>query len=77
MMPQMGGFAFLAALNDRRLLDVALPVVVLTAKELTRDEHKTLAGYAHRVIQKGSYTGDQLELEVRRALQAPWQSARP
>ena len=77
MMPQMGGFAFLAALNDRRLLDVALPVVVLTAKELTREEHKILAGYAHRVIQKGSYTGDQLEHEVRRALQQRWQSSRP
>ncbi len=74
MMPEMGGFAFLAALDDRRLLDVALPVVVLTAKELTREEHKLLAGYAHKVIQKGSYTGDQLEREVRRALQAPWQS---
>ncbi|MEO6800805.1 MAG: response regulator [Rhodanobacter sp.] len=76
MMPQMSGFAFLAALNDRRLLDVALPVVVLTAKELTRDEHNTLAGYAHKVIQKGSYSGDQLEHEVRRALQARWQTAR-
>ncbi len=77
MMPQMGGFAFLAALNDRRLLDLALPVVVLTAKELTRDEHEILAGYAHRVIQKGNYTGDQLANEVRRALQHRWQSSRP
>ncbi|MEO7053167.1 MAG: response regulator [Rhodanobacter sp.] len=77
MMPQMGGFAFLAALNDRRLLDVALPVVVLTAKELTRDEHKVLAGYAHNVIQKGSYSGDQLEQEVRRALQARWRVSKP
>jgi signal transduction histidine kinase/CheY-like chemotaxis protein len=77
MMPQMSGFAFLAALNDRRLLDVALPVVVLTAKELTREEHKVLAGYAQNVIQKGSYTGDQLEHEVRRALQARWQASGP
>jgi hypothetical protein len=77
MMPQMSGFAFLAALNDRRLLDVALPVVVLTAKELTRQEHKVLAGYAQNVIQKGSYTGDQLEHEVRRALQARWQASGP
>ncbi|MEO8777402.1 MAG: response regulator, partial [Rhodanobacter sp.] len=77
MMPQMGGFAFLAELNDRRLLDVALPVVVLTAKELTRDEQEILAGYAHQVIQKGSYTGHQLEREVRRALQARWQASRP
>ncbi|MEO7050120.1 MAG: response regulator [Rhodanobacter sp.] len=77
MMPQMGGFAFLAELNDRRLLDVALPVVVLTAKELTRDEQEVLAGYAHNVIQKGSYTGDQLEREVRRALQSRWQASKP
>jgi signal transduction histidine kinase/CheY-like chemotaxis protein len=77
MMPQMDGFAFLAALNGRRLLDAALPVVVLTAKELTLGERKILAGYVDTVIQKGSYTGDQLEQEVRHALQPRWQWSRP
>ena len=74
MMPQMDGFAFLAALNNRGTLDAALPVVVLTAKELTQVERKILGGYAHDVIQKGSYTCDQLEQEVRRALQSRRQS---
>ena len=73
MMPEMDGFAFLAVLNDRHLLDIALPVVVLTAKELTRGEREILAGFAHKVIQKGSYTGGQLEQEVRRALKPQWQ----
>jgi signal transduction histidine kinase/CheY-like chemotaxis protein len=73
MMPEMDGFAFLAVLNDRHLLDIALPVVVLTAKELTRGEREILAGFAHKVIQKGSYTGSQLEQEVRRALKPQWQ----
>jgi signal transduction histidine kinase/CheY-like chemotaxis protein len=77
MMPQMDGFAFLAALNDRRLLDIALPVVVLTAKELTRGEHELLAGYSDKVIQKGSYTGNQLEQEVRRSLNSWRQWSRP
>lgn len=77
MMPQMDGFAFLAALNDRRLLDIALPVVVLTAKELTRGEHSLLAGYADKVIQKGSYAGNQLEQEVRRSLNSWRQWSRP
>ncbi|MGH8112334.1 MAG: response regulator [Rhodanobacteraceae bacterium] len=72
MMPQMDGFAFLAALNGRRLLDAALPVVVLTAKELTLGERKILAGQANNIIEKGGYTGDQLEQEVRRALQPRW-----
>ena len=73
MMPEMDGFAFLAVLNDRHLLDIALPVVVLTAKELTRGEREILAGFAHKVMQKGSYTGSQLEQEVRRALKPQWQ----
>ncbi|MEO8809007.1 MAG: response regulator [Rhodanobacter sp.] len=77
MMPQMDGFAFLAALNDRRLLDVALPVVVLTAKELTRDEQEILSRFADKAIQKGDYSGNQLEQEIRRSLNSWRQWSRP
>ena len=69
MMPGMDGFAFLDAL---RAQDGAtpVPVIVLTAKELTQVERTELSGRTNRVIAKGSYSGSQLEQEVRRALAA-------
>ncbi len=69
MMPEMDGFAFIEALHAQG--DASLPVVVLTAKELTRAEQQRLAGHVQNVIEKGSYTQAQLEQEVRRALAAP------
>ncbi|WP_187775745.1 response regulator [Luteimonas suaedae] len=67
MMPHMGGFAFLDALRAKEGA-AAVPVIVLTAKELTQDEQQELSGRARKVIAKGSYSGSQLEQEVRRAL---------
>jgi CheY-like chemotaxis protein len=52
MMPEMDGFAFLRTLRanpDWR--DV--PVVVLTAKDVTTEDRRRLAGRADRVLQKG------------------------
>ena len=66
MMPGMDGFAFLDALREQG--DGSLPVVVLTAKELTRAEQERLSGHVRNVIEKGRYTQAQLEDEVRRAL---------
>ena len=66
MMPGMDGFAFLDALREQG--DGSLPVVVLTAKELTRAEQERLSGHVRNVIEKGRYTQAQLESEVRRAL---------
>ena len=69
MMPQMGGFAFLDALRAKGTQN-ALPVVVLTAKELTLQEQRTLADRAITIIAKGSYSSNELEQEIRRALAA-------
>ena len=69
MMPEMDGFAFLDALHDGGDND-APPVVVLTAKALTRDEQRRLAGQARSVIEKGSCSQAELEQEVRRAIDA-------
>jgi CheY-like chemotaxis protein len=63
MMPEMDGFEFLDILRQdpaRR----ALPVVVVTAKELTADERRFLESRAATVLQKGSYRRDQLTAEV-------------
>ena len=52
MMPEMDGFAFLRALRAKREWR-DIPVVVLTAKDVTADERRRLAGQADRVLQKG------------------------
>lgn len=55
MMPEMDGFAVLDALKaDTTLSEV--PVIVVTAKELTAIERQRLAGKAKSLLQKGSFT---------------------
>jgi CheY-like chemotaxis protein len=52
MMPEMDGFAFLRALRaEADWRDI--PVVVLTAKDVTAEDRRRLAGRADRVLQKG------------------------
>ncbi len=55
MMPEMDGFAVLDALKtDKALSEV--PVIVVTAKELTAIERQRLAGKARSLLQKGLFT---------------------
>ncbi|MCJ2127953.1 response regulator [Methylobacterium sp. E-045] len=52
MMPEMDGFGFLRVLRAKpEWRDI--PVVVLTAKDVTADDRRRLAGQADRVLQKG------------------------
>lgn len=67
MMPRMDGFAFLDALHGKGSA-ANIPVIVLTAKELTLAEQQELSSRASKVFAKGRYSGGQLEEEVRRAL---------
>ena len=73
MMPEMDGFGFLRALRARPDGDV--PVVVLTAKEITRDEKESLNRQADRVIAKGSMSlaeiGRQLRVLYARSASEP------
>jgi hypothetical protein len=39
--------------------------VVLTAKDLTLDDHQRLNGYVERILQKGAYSREELLREVR------------
>ncbi|TXN01295.1 response regulator [Methylobacterium sp. WL64] len=51
MMPELDGFGFLRLLRTRpEWYDI--PVVVLTAKDVTADDFRQLAGQADRVVQK-------------------------
>jgi len=55
MMPEMDGFAVLEALKQSDALS-DIPVIVVTAKELTSQERQRLAGQADSLLQKGSFT---------------------
>ena len=63
MMPEMDGFQFAEELRENKdWLDV--PVVVITAKDLTSKDHNRLKGNVEAIMQKGSYTKDELLSEV-------------
>jgi CheY-like chemotaxis protein len=67
MMPEMDGFEFVTRLReDSACHDV--PVVVLSAKDLTADERELLNHTVQAVFQKGSYNREALLTEVRELL---------
>ena len=69
MMPEMNGFEFLAELRQREEWR-SIPVVVVTAKELTADERSRLQGQVEKLVQKGAYSRDALLAEVRDLVKA-------
>jgi hypothetical protein len=63
MMPEMDGFEFVARLRA----DPAhrnIPIVVLTAKELSPDERARLNGQVAKIIQKGSLQLEEVMVEL-------------
>lgn len=67
MMPGMDGFAVIEKLQSTP--DTAdIPVIVVTAKELTLEEKKRLNGYIQKLMQKGDFMNDDLADEVRALL---------
>ena len=63
MMPEMDGFEFAEKLRENKdWLDI--PVVVITAKDLTKEDHKRLKGNVEAIMQKGSYSKNELLTEV-------------
>jgi CheY-like chemotaxis protein/anti-sigma regulatory factor (Ser/Thr protein kinase) len=69
MMPEMNGFEFLTELRARPEWR-AVPVVVVTARDLTDTDRRRLSGTVERVIQKSGHGGDDLLREVGEALAA-------
>lgn len=55
MMPEIDGFAVIDALKQSPTMH-DIPVIVVTAKELTPQERQRLAGQADSLLQKGSFT---------------------
>jgi signal transduction histidine kinase/DNA-binding response OmpR family regulator/ligand-binding sensor domain-containing protein/protocatechuate 3,4-dioxygenase beta subunit len=69
MMPELDGFEFLEALRLRNLAR-QVPVIVITAKDLTAEDHRRLNGGVERIIQKGALSQEQL-LEMVRSVARP------
>ena len=67
MMPEMDGFEFMQELRKRPQCH-DIPVIVITAKDLTPEDHRRLNGEVERIIQKGTTSGEQLLAEVRAIL---------
>ena len=67
MMPEMNGFEFVRNLRQHSQWR-SLPVIVLTAKDLTPSEREWLSGQTQRIYQKGSSSRQLLIDEIRSLL---------
>jgi CheY-like chemotaxis protein len=69
VMPELDGFEFLTRLRDRDDWR-AVPVLVVTARDLSDADRRRLNGGVERIIRKSGNTGDDLLREVADALSA-------
>ena len=69
MMPEMDGFQFLEEMH-RHDEWKAVPVIVITAKELTNEDRQRLNGHVTRLLEKGRYNRKELLAEVSRLASA-------
>jgi CheY-like chemotaxis protein len=74
MMPEMDGFEFIRELRQHPQWR-SLPVIVLTAKDLTAEERDWLDGQTQRVYQKGAGNRQLLD-EIRSLLNVPTEGRR-
>jgi len=68
MMPEIDGFGVLEVLQSEEELQ-EIPVIVVTAKELTADERARLSGHIQALLQKGVFTDDELLREIGEAIE--------
>ena len=64
MMPEMNGFQFIHTVREYPEWR-SLPILVVTALDLTPADHLRLNGYVEQILQKGAYQRDDLLQEVR------------
>jgi len=75
MMPEMDGFAFLEALRQQDAWR-SIPVVVVTALDLTPEDRQRLNGYVEQILQKGAYSREELLHEIHHLVAACIRSGR-
>lgn len=63
MMPEMDGFSFIEAMRQKPSWQ-SIPVIVITAKDLTVEDRQRLNGYIQYIIRKGTRVRDELLEEL-------------
>jgi CheY-like chemotaxis protein len=76
MMPEMDGFEFVAEVRRHEGWR-AIPIVVITARDLSREDRERLNGYVEKILRKGTHGRDQLLAEVRDLVAASVARRRP
>jgi PAS domain S-box-containing protein len=67
MMPSVNGFDVVEALRERA--DTArIPIIVMTAKRVTAEDHQRLDGAVATIMEKGGFDRERFTTEVRRAM---------
>jgi len=67
MMPEMDGFTFMEELR-RRPEGRRIPVIVVTAKDLTEEDRRRLNGCVIQILEKGGYSTRELLDEIHKLL---------
>ncbi len=67
MMPEMDGFAVVAELQAHPEWRT-IPVIVITAKDISLEDHLRLKGSVEQIFQKGTFSREDLLIEVRNLL---------
>jgi len=65
MMPEMDGFEFLSEMGKRPETH-SIPVIVITAKDLTPEDRLRLNGAVTKVLEKGVFTREAFSLDWER-----------
>jgi CheY-like chemotaxis protein len=67
MMPQVSGFDVVEALHESPAT-ARIPIVVVTAKQLTPDDRFRLNGYVTAIMDKGNFNAERFSSEIKRAI---------
>ena len=70
MMPEVDGFDVVEALNEHPET-VRIPLVIVTAKQISIAERARLTGRVTAVLGKAGFDGDRFMAEVQRAMSRP------
>jgi CheY-like chemotaxis protein len=67
MMPDVNGFDVVEALSTGAET-AAIPILVVTAKQITAEDRSRLSGYVAAIMEKAEFTKGRFAAEVRRAM---------